>query len=137
MSYNKITLDCSYLDIQQQELENRKERFLLINLANVLNMANSYLDMDNKGQFIGLNMLVSKTGVIIDRVVRTYDCDSDDVIESLFFRFNEVPDEIFLEEYIDYKDYIDIETGRDGQRYDTKIVLKDYKDVFNAFKGGR
>lgn len=136
MSWDKTTINASYIDIKRDELIKKNEQFLLINLANLMNMGNNYLIDKNEifyAEFIPMNMLICKDGVYIDKFNRTYDCDSDDAIETLFFDFDEVPDEIYLEEYFDFEHFCDSFTKNTPQ-FDALVDLREYKKLFKQFR---
>lgn len=133
MSWDKTTINASYIDMKRNELIKKSEQFLLINLSNLMNMGNQYLSEFEDVDLIPMNMLICKDGVYIDKFNRTYDCDSDDAIETLFFDFDEVPDEIYLEEYFDFEHFCDSFTKNTPQ-FDTLVDLREYKKLFKQFR---
>lgn len=134
MSWDKTTINASYIDMKRDELIKKNEQFLLINLSNLMNMGNQYLSEFEDVDLIPMNLLICKDGVFIDKFNRTYDCDSDDAIETLFFDFDEVPDEIYLEEYFDFEHFVDWETNYNSPQFDTLVDLREYKKLFKQFR---
>ena len=74
-----------------------------------------------------LRILIYKGGIILEQMRRTCDCDSDDVIISETFNFDELPEKWALERTMDCEDYC---TAKEFENY---VSLKKFRKFTEQF----
>lgn len=134
MSWDKQTHNFSDLTAVKNTLQKTNQNYILYNLGKVKDLGNSYTEIFNDD--IMLRMLIYKGGVILERMNRTRDCDSDDCVISECFNFDQVPDKWSLERYSDYEDYIDLEGNR-SEEFENFVNLKEHKEFITKFISGK
>ena len=94
MSYDKKTINMSQLDAIKNVLDDLSVPYSWTKLANVDGAgANDYLPpgLKYKMMVYSLRRLVFKNTVILERITRTTDCDTDDIITSHQFNLEDEP----------------------------------------------
>lgn len=131
MSYDKNTYSFSDITPLVRELMRRKENYHLGVLGNVLAVGvnDNYNNIDD----YDLRILIYKGGVILEQMRRTNDCDSDDTIVSSIFNFDEVPENWFLERYMDYTGFVNGKTGKISPQYEKFVDVTKFKKFIPKF----
>jgi hypothetical protein len=107
VSYDKNTIDYSRLDTTKQVLEELGEEFTITYLGEVVGQGiNDVPEMSYH-----LRKLEYRDKIMLERMERTYDCDSDDVRASYVFKKGEEPKEWLIEIFTDADEYEQIPGG--------------------------
>ena len=129
MSWDKSTYQFSDITPIVRALMRRNENFYLGVLGNVmaLGINDDYRNIED----YDLRVLIYRGGVVLEQMRRTHDCDSDDVITSSCFNFDEVPEKWALERFMDFSSYADMNGNR--KQYDTYVLLGKHKKFIKDF----
>ena len=129
MSWDKSTYQFSDITPIVRALMRRNENFYLGVLGNVmaLGINDDYRNIED----YDLRVLIYRGGVVLEQMRRTHDCDSDDVICSTSFNFDEVPTRWALERYMDYASYTDL--NGHSKQYDTYVLLRKHKKFIKDY----
>jgi len=107
VSYDKNTIDYSRIDATKEVLQELGEEFTVTYLGEVVGQGVN--DVPEMSYF--LRKLEYRDKIMLERMERTYDCDSDDVRASYVFKKGEEPKEWPLEIYLDEDEYVKIKEG--------------------------
>jgi len=122
MSYNKNTYSFSDITPLVRELMRRKENYHLASLGDV-----SAMSVNDNIDVYTLRILIYSGGVVVEQMRKMNDCDSDDVVVSETFNFDEVPTKWPLVRVMDYYDY------EKCQQYQNYVLLGKYKKFIEEF----
>ena len=105
MSYDKNTIDISFLDVTKGTLDELDVEYTITYLGEAVGKGVN----DIPEMVYQLRKLEYRDKVVMERMERTYDCDSDDLRVSHIFEKGEEPKEWPLEIFKDEEDFVAIE----------------------------
>ena len=99
MSYNKNTVNCSDIDTIIETLKELNVKYILKDIGKVTGygLNDDYAKTDKHK----IRKLTYEDFVVLEKIKRTTDCDTDDLIVSKKFHKNKVPKKWEIEETIE------------------------------------
>lgn len=125
MSYEKNTFMFSEITPIVRTLIKLKENYYLGILGSVKGLGVN--DNINGIDTYDLRILIYKGGIILEQMRRTEDCDSDDVIISETFNFDELPEKWPLERTMDCDDFCN------AKEFENYVSLKKFRKFTEQF----
>lgn len=111
MSWNKNTYDCSEIDSKIEMLEEFDIPYKLKIITSVIGMGlNDHYSSSGKIDY-PIRILKFKDKIFIEQMIRTYDCDSDDMLRSLEIKEEDISEKFPLEIYTNWEEYAELDEG--------------------------
>jgi hypothetical protein len=107
MSYSKNTIHNSRIETLARALRDNKVNYTIFQIGEVMGLGLNDGMWDDEDKVYKLYALETEKRIYIDRMVRTHDCDFDDIIETVDFHKNLIDSTIPIEYYDKYGGYED------------------------------